>query len=92
MGYELIDLILRQFAARNKLHLYTHAKDVSARAFDYSPSRWQMWITDPDDSGNVIVRISQGGKKETIQEFPAHPENLNEVLEMSHKIIMSNIG
>lgn len=93
MGYELVDLILKQFSLRHGLHLYKRAKeDFSTRAFVFEKSRWELWMEEPDQDGRLVVNICRRGKKETIQQFEVTPESLADVLENCLQIIKANGG
>ena len=57
---ELIDPVIRAWAGRHTLHVYTSYKDEEVRSVDVVSSkglRCQIWIDRPDERGNVKVHV-----------------------------------
>ena len=85
MSYKILDPILKRWAEKYELHIYTSFKDEEVRSIDIvSPTgtRFQLWLDEPGSSGKTTVHIWDYRKRRN--DFNADLSNLESQLERAY--------
>ncbi len=89
-GYDEIDPIIKKWSADHGLHLYTLDRDWEIRSVTVGGTKgsrsYQIWITQPDASGQLQVHVANQNPPRNQQTFQATKENLHAMLEKAWRV------
>lgn len=86
MSYLILDSNLKSWADKHSLNIHTQYQDCEARSIDIvSPEekRFQLWVDEPDTSGNTVVHIWDMKTKK--KNYSVLENNLEDSLELAYK-------
>lgn len=89
MSYQNIDLIIRDWADKHKLTLYTSYRDHEVRSVDVVDQRgrkYQIWIDPPDQKGNVEVHAWDYRRKR--KDYAVSINNLSSCLDDAYDVVL----
>jgi hypothetical protein len=89
--YDEIDPIIKKWSSDHGLHLYTLDRDWEIRSVTVGGVKngsrsFQIWITEPDVSGQIEVHVANKNPPRNGKTFQATKENLLAVLEEAWRI------
>ena len=89
MSYQEIDAIIRDWADKYKLTLYTSYQDQEVRSVDVADPRgqkYQIWIDPPDRKGNVEVHAWDYSRKR--KDYAVSINDLRRCLEDAYAVVL----
>ena len=92
MGYEMIDLVLNEWAKFHGLPIQKEYKDSEVRSVQFYKSQrdgYEIWIDKPDGNGLIGIHVWDFRRRGRRRDFLVSPNDLREYLDAALNIAKS---